>query len=74
MMKNAYFLLKALFVLKIFKFCPVFFWPCGKTIFMTSQTGKQTNTIHIFPNISTSIGNQTIFGQLIEYNVRNIFL
>ena len=25
MMKNTYFLLKALFVLKIFKFCPVFF-------------------------------------------------
>ena len=43
--------------------------------FMTSQPGKQTITIHILPNISRSKGNQTIkFGQLIEYNMRNIFL
>ena len=32
-------------------------------------------TIHILPNISRSKGNQTMkFGQLIEYNKRNIFL
>ena len=31
-------------------------------------------TIHILPNISRSKGNQTMtFGQLIEYNMRNIF-
>ena len=32
-------------------------------------------TIHMFPNISRSKGNQTMkFGQLVEYNVKNIFL
>ena len=32
-------------------------------------------TIHILPNISRSRGNQTMkFGQLEEYNRRNIFL
>ena len=42
---------------------------------MTSQSGLQTIAIHILPNISQSKGNQTItFGQLIEYNKRNIFL
>ena len=42
---------------------------------MTSQAGKQTITMHIFPNISISKNNQAIkFGQLIEYNMRNIFL
>ena len=43
--------------------------------FMTSQPGLQTIAIHILPNISQSKGNQTMkFGQLIEYNKRNIFL
>ena len=38
-------------------------------------TGKQTITIHILPNISRSKGNHAKkFGQLVEYNVRNIFL
>ena len=42
---------------------------------MMSEPGKQTIAIHIFPNISRSKSNQTIkFGQLIEYNLRNIFL
>ena len=42
---------------------------------MTSQTGKQTITIGILPNISRSKGSHTMkFGQLIEYNMRNIFL
>ena len=42
---------------------------------MTSQPGKQTIAIHILPNISRSKGNQTMkFGQLIEYNMRNIFV
>ena len=41
---------------------------------MTSQPGKQTIAIHILPNISRSKGNQIMkFGQLIEYNMRNIF-
>ena len=42
---------------------------------MTSQPGSQTIAIHILINISRSKGNKTIkFGQLIEYNTRNIFL
>ena len=42
---------------------------------MTSQSGQQTIVIHIFPNISRSKDNQTTkFGQLIECNMRNIFL
>ena len=42
---------------------------------MTSQTEKQTITIYILPNISGNKGNQiTNFGQLIEFNMRNIFL
>ena len=42
---------------------------------MTSQPGLQTIAIHILPNISQSKGNQTMkFGQLMEYNKRNIFL
>ena len=40
---------------------------------MTSKPGKQTIAIHILPNISRSKGNQAMkFGQLIEYNMRNI--
>ena len=42
---------------------------------MTSQTGVQTITINILPDISKSKDNQTMkFGQLIEYNVKNIVL
>ena len=42
---------------------------------MASQARQQIITIHIFPNISRSKGNQIVkFGQLIEYNTRNIFL
>ena len=42
---------------------------------MTSQPGLQTIAIHILSNISQSKGNQIMkFGQLIEYNKRNIFL
>ena len=42
---------------------------------MTSQPGQQTVAIHILPNIWRSKGNQTTkFGQLIECNLRNIFL
>ena len=42
---------------------------------MTSQPGLQTISIHILPNISQGKGNQKMeFGQLIEYNKRNIFV
>ena len=42
---------------------------------MRSQPGKQTITRHILPNILRSKGNQTMkFGQIIEYDMRNIFL
>ena len=42
---------------------------------MTSEPGQQTIVVRILPNISRSKGNQTMkFGQLIEYNTRNIFL
>ena len=42
---------------------------------MTSQPGKQTIAIHTRPNISRSKGNQAMkLDQLIEYNMRNIFL
>ena len=40
-----------------------------------SQPSYQTIVIHILPNISRSKGNQTMkFGQLIECNMRNVFL
>ena len=42
---------------------------------MTSKPGLQTIAIHILSNMSQNKGNQTMkFGQLIEYNKRNIFL
>ena len=42
---------------------------------MTSQPGKQTISIHILPYISRSKDNQAVkFRQLIEYNMRKIFL
>ena len=85
-MENAfYFVLKALFALKIFKFLSRHFGHIEKnglirkirltSNFMTSEPGLQTIAIHIFSNISQSKGNQTMkFGQLIEYNERKIFL
>ena len=42
---------------------------------MTSRPALQTITIQILPNISQSKEDQTMkFGQLLEYNKRNIFL
>ena len=42
---------------------------------MASQPGLQTIAIHILGNISRSKCNQAMkFGQLIEYNMRNVFL
>ena len=60
------------------------FWSCRKngsirkirliSKSMTSQPVYQTIAIHIFPNISRSKDNQAMkLGQLIEYNMRNIF-
>ena len=41
---------------------------------MTSQPEKETMSIHMLPNISRSKCNQIMeFGQLIEYNMKNIF-
>ena len=42
---------------------------------MTSQPGTQTIAIHILSYMSRSKDNQTVkFDQLIEYNMRKIFL
>ena len=42
---------------------------------MTSKPGKQAITISVLPNISRSKSSQTMeIGQLIEQNVRTIFL
>ena len=43
---------------------------------MALKPRKQTIKIHVLPNISRSKGNNQAmkFGQLIEYNTRNIFL
>ena len=77
-------ILKARFVLKLFKFLSRLFGYVGKnglikkirltSKFMTSQPGLQTIARYILSNISQSKGNQTIkFGQLIEYKNRNFF-
>ena len=43
--------------------------------FMTSQPGKETVIVHIFPNISRIKDIEKIkYGHLIEYNMRNFFL
>ena len=86
MMANAsYFILKAFFVLKIFKFLSWLFghvnfnslireiWLTLK--FITSQPGKQTIAIDILSNILRSKCNQTMkIDELIEFNITNIFL
>ena len=42
---------------------------------MRLRFGQQIITIHMLPNISRSKGTQPVnFRQLIEYNMRNIFL
>ena len=83
-MKNAlYFTLKAFFVLKIFKFFSWLFGHVGKRLEYKDQvnfkiydaTTSLTIVIQLFTNISRSKGNQAMkFVQLIEYNIRNIFL
>ena len=77
-------ILKARFVLKLFKFLSRLFGYVGKnglikkirltSKFMTSQPGLQTIARYILSNISQSKGNQTIkFGQSIKYKKRNFF-
>ena len=66
-----YFILKALFVLKIFKFL-LTFWACrkNKLIRKSRSISKFMNkfTKHILLNISRIKGNQTLkFDQLIEH-------
>ena len=42
---------------------------------MTSQSREQTVSVHMSPNISRSKDKQVMkSGQLIKYNIRNIFL
>ena len=55
------------------------FWSSRKikfiSKFLMSPTGKQAIAIHILPNFSRSKDNQAMkFSQLIEFNVKNIFL
>ena len=80
-----YFVLKTLFVLKIFTFLSWLFGHVGKRLikeakinfrmYDTWYAGQQIITIHIFPTTSRSKGKKVIrFGQLIEYNVRDIVL
>ena len=76
-------MLKALLVLEIFTFSS---WKSGyvekwldKKVManfkMMSQTGQQIIAINILCNIRRSKDNKTIkFGQLGEYNMRNVFL
>ena len=85
-MKNAfYFTLKDFFVLKRFKVLSWLFDHVEKTVRLSiikirlisksTQPGEQTIAIHILPNISRTKGIQARrFGQLIEYNTRNIFI
>ena len=84
-MKNAfYFTLRALFVLRILKFLSWLFGHFEKTTRLERPsnfkihnvtTWLANNWIHILSNISISKGNQAIkFGQLIEYNMKNIFV
>ena len=83
MIKNAfYFTLKALFLLKIFKFLSWLLGHLEKTarsekwgFFSKSMTSQPAIAIYILSNISRSKANQAMkFGQLIEYNMRNIFV
>ena len=87
MIKNAfYFTSKAIFVLNIFTFLSWLFSHAAKWLDKKDKvnfefygiTAWLTNSlvnIQILPNISRSKGNQTIkSGQLIECNMRNIFL
>ena len=85
MINAFYFTLNALFVLKIFNVSSWLFGHVEKIALLEKYGWFQnpwchnlvnkTVAIHILPNISRSKGNQTMkFGQLIEYNMRIIFV
>ena len=83
MKKDLYFMLKALFVLKILIFLSRFFGDVGRlpdkkaeVCFKVNDiTVWETITIHVLVNITKSKGNQTMkFGQLIKYSLRFFFL
>ena len=81
MMKKAfYFMLKALFILELFTFGYIEKWVDKKAMVnfkiydFTNWTTNDYNK-HRLPDISRSKGNQAMkFGQLIEYNLGNVFL
>ena len=83
MMKNPfYFTLKALFVLKLFKFSCLLFGRVKKRFAEEDKVYFKiydfmiwlTITIHILLNISRFKGEQVIkFSQIIEYNKRNVY-
>ena len=72
MMKNAfYFISKALFILKIFKFLSWLLGHVGKQLDWKDKVNFRIHDVTSW----RSKGDETItFGQLIEYNRRNIFL
>ena len=85
MMKNDFISPLKLFSFSRYLSFVMTFWSCRKKIFitkiklisksMTSQPGQQTIAIHILLNISRSKSNQVMkFWQLLEYNMRDIFL
>ena len=82
-MKNYFYFILKVFVLRIFNFLPDFFRQVGKCFDKKAMidfkiydvTTWETITTHVLHNISRSKGNQTMkFGQVIEYYVRNTFL
>ena len=85
MKKTFYFMLKAFFILDIFTFLSWLFSyvekrPDKKSMvnfktYDVTEYRQQIVRMHILSNISRSNGNQIKkFGQLIECNIRNIFL
>ena len=67
--------MKAVFILKTFKFRSLIRKLPLISKFMGSSAGKQIVKTHILPNISRSKANQTKkFTQLIEYNTETFFL
>ena len=78
------FYLKGFFFSRYLKLCLGFLVKQKKSLhreivliskFMSSEPRKQAIAIQILSNISRSKGNQALkFGQLIDYNMRNIYL
>ena len=78
MMKNAfYFTSKALLVLKVLSFCYDFLVMYKKWLYQKDTVNFKIHdiTTWFLPNISRSKNNQAMkFGQLTEYNMKNIFV